>query len=160
VKLHNNGSEAAGAVAMMAESTKGHHPMTIRRITEPRGTFRVTYETVTAESAEQGDYADCGWLSWNGCSCEDYEESCWDLHDLLDRLAGCYAEGDGAAVPSWLSFDPQSDFWLSPFWRDLAGEDALGVTASVHRPDWITDSSWIRVCRLLGWREPRLRSAN
>jgi hypothetical protein len=35
----------------------------------------------------------------------------------------------------------------------------LGVTAAVHRPDWITDSSWIRVCRLLGWREPRLHSA-
>lgn len=137
---------------MMAQSTEGNHPVTIFRTTEPYGSFRVTYETVTAESAEQGDYADHGWLSWNGSPCDEYHASCWDLRDLLDKLAGCYAEGDGAAVPSWLSLDPQSDFWLSPFWRDLAGEDALGVTASVHRPDWITDSSWIRVCRLLGWR--------
>ena len=137
---------------MMAQSTKGHHPVTILRTTEPYGSFRVTYETVTAESAEQGYYAEHGWLSWNGCPCDEYHESCWDLRDLLDRLAGCYAEGDGAPVPRWLSLDPQSDFWLSPFWRDLAGEDALWVTASVHRPDWITDSSWIRVCRLLGWR--------
>ena len=137
---------------MMAQSTKGHHPVTILRTTEPYGSFRVTYETVTAESAECGDYAEHGWLSWNGCPCDDYIHSDWDLRDLLDRLAGCYAEGDGAAVPSWLTLDPQSDFWLSPFWRDLAGEDALGVTAAVHRPDWITDSSWIRVCRLLGWR--------
>ncbi len=133
--------------------------MTILRTTEPYGSFRVTYETVTAESAECGDVAEHGWLSWNGSPCDDYVESCWDLRDLLDRLAGCYAEGDGAAVPSWLTLDPQSDFWLSPFWRDLGGEDALGVTAAVHRPDWITDSSWIRVCRLLGWREPRLHSA-
>ena len=86
--------------------------MTILRSTEPYGTFRVTYVTVTEESAEQGDFAESGWLS----------------------------------------LDPQSDFWLSPFWRDLAGQDALGVTAAVHRPDWITDASWLRVCRLLGWR--------
>jgi len=134
--------------------------MALIRTTEPRGTFRVTYETVTAESAEHGDAAERGWLDWRGCPCDEYHESCWDFRDLTDRLAGCYAEGDGATVPSWITLDPQSDFWLSPFWRDLAGEDALSVTASVHRPDWITDSSWIRVCRMLGWREPRLRSAH
>jgi len=127
----------------------------IIRTTEPRGTFRVTYETVTAESAEQGDCADCGWLAWNGSPCDEYHESVWDLRDLTDRLAGCYAEGDGDTVPRWVTLDPQSDFWLSPFWRDLAGEDALSVTASVHRPDWITDSSWLRVCRMLGWRSGR-----
>jgi hypothetical protein len=126
--------------------------MTTLRSTEPYGTFRVTYETITEESAEQGDYAESGWIDWTGSPCDDYAESCWDLRDLLDRLGGCYAEGDGASVPRWLSLDPQSDFWLSPFWRDLAGVDALGVTASVHRPDWITDASWIRVCRCLGWR--------
>jgi len=110
---------------------------------------------VTAESAEQGDCADCGWLAWNGSPCDEYHESVWDLRDLTDRLAGCYAEGDGDTVPRWVTLDPQSDFWLSPFWRDLAGEDALSVTASVHRPDWITDSSWLRVCRMLGWRSGR-----
>jgi hypothetical protein len=144
----------------MLGHTKGDPPMALIRSTEPRGTFRVTYETVTAESAEQGDCADRGWLSWNGCPCDEYHESCWDLRDLTDKLAGCYAEGDGDTVPRWVTLDPQSDFWLSPFWRDLAGEDALSVTASVHRPDWITDASWLRVCRLLGWREPRLRSAH
>jgi hypothetical protein len=126
--------------------------MTILRITEPRGTFRVTYETITEESAEQGDYATSGWLDWLGNPCDDYSDSAWDIRDLLDRLGGCYAEGDGAPVPRWLSLDPQSDFWLSPFWRDLAGDDALGVSASVHRPDWITNASWLRVCRLLDWR--------
>lgn len=126
--------------------------MTILRPTEPRGTFRVTYETVTAESAEQGDCAARGWLSWNGSHADDYSDSVWDLRDLTDKLAGGYAEGDGDRLPRWITVDPGADFWLSPFWRDLAGEDALGVTASVHRPDWITDASWLRVCRLLGWR--------
>lgn len=126
--------------------------MTIIRTAEPAGTFRVTYETVTAESAEAGDYAEAGYLDWRGCPVDQYSDSNWDLRDLTDKLAGCYAEGSGGPVPSWIVLDPQSDFWLSPFWRDLAGEDALGVTASVHRPGWITDASWIRVCRLLGWR--------
>jgi hypothetical protein len=126
--------------------------MALIRTTEPRGTFRVTYETVTADSAEHGDAAERGWLDWRGCPCDKHHDSVWDFRDLTDKLAGCYAEGDGATVPSWITLDPQSDFWLSPFWRDLAGEDALSVTASVHRPDWITDSSWLRVCRMLGWR--------
>ena len=136
----------------MFGSTAQLRIMTTIRSTEPAGTFRVTYETVTAESAEQGDVADRGWLDWRGCPVDEYFDSCWDLRDLTDKLAGCYAEGSGGPVPSWITLDPQSDFWLSPFWRDLAGEDALGVTASVHRPNWITDASWIRVCRLLGWR--------
>jgi hypothetical protein len=126
--------------------------MAIFRTTEPRGTFRVTYETVTAESAEQGDYAESGWLDWLGSPVDQYCDSVWDLRDLADKLAGCSAEGDGDRVPRWITLDPGADFWLSSFWCDLAGEDALGVTASVHRPDWITDASWLRVCRMLGWR--------
>ena len=129
--------------------------MALIRTTEPRGTFRVTYETVTAESAEHGDAAECGWLDWRGYPVDEYYDSCWDLRDLrdlTDRLAGCYAEGDGDTVPRWVTLYPQSDFWLSSFWRILTGKVALSVTASVHRPDWITDASWLRVCRLLGWR--------
>ena len=129
--------------------------MTILRTTEPRGTFRVTYETVTAESAEQGDYAESGWLDWLGSPVDSYADSEWDLRDLMGSLAGHYAEGDGDTVPRWITLDPQSDFWLTSFWRNIAGEDALSVTASVHRPDWITDASWLRVCRLLGWRSGR-----
>lgn len=125
--------------------------MTTIRSTEPYGTFRVTYATVTEDSAEQGDHAETGWLDWQGNPVDAYSDSCWDLRDLIDRLAGCYAEGDGDRVPRWLTLDPQSDFYLSPFWRDLAGDDVLGVSAAVHRPDWITDASWLRVCRLLGW---------
>lgn len=56
-------------------TTNDGTPMTILRSVEPYGTFRVTYTTVTEESAEQGDYAESGWLSWNGCRCDDYAES-------------------------------------------------------------------------------------
>lgn len=126
--------------------------MAIIGTTEPHGTFRVTFETITAESAEVGDAAQRGYLDWQGCPVDNPRESVWDLRDLTDKLAGCWAEGTGENPPRWISLDPGSDFWLSPFWRDLAGDDALGVNASVHRPDWITEASWGRVCRLLGWR--------
>jgi hypothetical protein len=129
--------------------------MTIIRTTEPRGTFRVTYETVTAESAECGDAADRGYLAWDGSPADDYWESQWDFRDLVDKLSGHLAEGDGDRVPRWVTVDPQSDWWLSAFWRGIASDpdETLGVTASVHRPDWITDASWLRVCRILGWRQ-------
>jgi hypothetical protein len=129
--------------------------MTIIRTTEPQGTFRVTYETVSVESAEQGDYAEIGYLDWQGCPVDNYYDSEWDFRDLVDKLSGHLAEGDGARVPRWVTVDPQSDFWLSPFWRDIASDpnETLGVSASVHRPDWITDASWLRVCRVLGWRQ-------
>jgi len=146
------GSSDGLAGVLLFDSTPANQPVTILRSTEPKGTFRVTYETITAESAECGDYAECGWLSWLGTPEDDYTGSVWDLRDLTNKLAGCHAEGTGESVPRWISLDPGSDFWLSPFWRDLAGEDALGVSASVHRPDWITDASWLRVCRVLGWR--------
>jgi hypothetical protein len=43
---------------LQGNTAPAHPPVTILRSTEPKGTFRVTYETITAESAECGDYAD------------------------------------------------------------------------------------------------------
>ena len=126
--------------------------MAILGTTEPRGTFRVTYETITAESAEHGDAAERGWLDWRGCPCDDAADSMWDLRDIIDRFCGCSAYGDGANVPRWITVSPGSDFYLCSWWRDLAGDDAIAADCSIHRPDWVTDSSWIRVCRMLGWR--------
>ena len=122
-------------------------------LTEPRGTFRVTYETITEESAEQGDAAERGWLDSWGAPVDEPESSEWDLRDLVNRFA-CNAEtyGDGDRIPRWVTVSPGSDFWLDSWWRDLAGEDAIAADCSIHRPEWITDASWLRVCRMLGWR--------
>ncbi len=126
--------------------------MTIIRTAESYGQFRVTYETATEESAEAGDWEDTGWLDWQFNPVDEYHESNWDFRDLLDKLSGHYAEGDGDTVPRWITIYPESDIWLDPKWRDL-GEDLLSASASIHRPGWITDASWLRVCRLMGWRQ-------
>jgi hypothetical protein len=126
--------------------------VTIIRTTEPYGSFRVTYDVITEESAEQGDFAECGWLDCSGCPVDEYFESAWDFRELLSRFAGYYVGGDGAAIPGSVSISPESDFWLSSFWRGIGGDAAITATAYIHRPGWITDGSWLRVCRAIGWR--------
>jgi len=121
VKLHNRGLARLAPGAMMRGSLRASDPMAIFRTTEPRGTFRVTYETVTAESAEQGDYAESGWLDWLGSPVDQYCDSVWDLRDLADKLAGCSAEGDGDRVPRWITLDPGANY-------------LAGITPSVLRP--------------------------
>ena len=126
--------------------------MTILRTVEPYGTFRVTYEVVTEDSAADGDAAERGYLSNTGSPVDDYSESAWTFQDLREHMLGFLAEGDGDNVPRWITLDGGLDFYLSGFWRDFAGEDAIGASVAVHRPDWITDASWLRICRMLGWR--------
>ena len=118
--------------------------------------FQATFETMTAESLEAGDAAQRGWLNWLGDAVDDSSDSHWDLQDLM-RLQGLRFEGDGSRVPSWLTCEAGMSELLHPSdpWGFLAdapdGEEAIGGSISIHRPDWITDASWLRVCRLLGW---------
>jgi len=119
--------------------------------------FRVTYETFTAESCDAGDCSDRGWLDWLGSPVDQPVDSHWDLQDLC-RLQGYRFEGDGARVPRWLTCEADMSDLIhcARPWGFLAyapdGEDVLSGSISIHRPDWITDASWLRVCCLLGWR--------
>jgi hypothetical protein len=129
-------------------------PMTIIRQAEPQGFFAVTYSIHTLESVESGDVAAQGYCDTNGYDTER-EDWSWALADLLQFKGYCF-EGDGARVPRWISCDASmTDLFVQSggFWGDLL-EDESNVSSaevSIHRPDWITDASWIRVCRLLGW---------
>ena len=132
--------------------------MTMIRITEPQGHFRVTFDCVSGLSAECDCHQSCGWLDWQGNPVDDYVDSCWDFQDLRDHLAGCHPEGDGGRIPQFVSFNPGTDWWFfqaEDGIRDSVSDpdDLLGVTAYVHRPGWITDASWLRVLRFLGWRQ-------
>lgn len=127
--------------------------MTIIRSTEPFGSFRVTFNTVTEESCQNGDHYDSGYLDYNGSPVDEYYKSDWSFRDLYDHLRGYRAEGDGDKVPRWITIENGSDdLFTSRFWQQFTDPDTIGATVSIHRPDWITDSSWLRVCRILGWR--------
>jgi hypothetical protein len=117
--------------------------------------FPVTCETVTDESAKQGDTAYRGYLDCCGHICDDRARSLsWSLRELVDAFGGYRPESDGGDVPRWLTVDARSDDLIRPSgaWAFADGSDVIGASVSIHRPDWITDDSWRRVCRLLGWR--------
>lgn len=126
--------------------------MTRLGLTEPKGYFRVTYETITEESAADGDAAERGYVDSWGAPVDEPESSEWSLREIVDRFQGLEDWGDGAPVPRWLTVSPGTSFWLDSWWRDLAGPNAIAVDCAIHRPDWITDASWLRVLRLLGWK--------
>ena len=121
---------------------------------EPTRYFPVTFETITDDSAEHGDSADRGYLDWAGHRTTDCTRSLsWDFRSLAEALHGHKPEGDGGDPPSWLTFTAGSDDLIIPsgVWSFVDTDAEIGAAVSIHRPDWITEASWRRVCRCLGW---------
>ena len=126
--------------------------MAIIRIAETPGSFRVTYETISAESASIGDAENRGWLDWRFCPVDEAEQSDWDLRDLSGLIGGAEVCGDGDRIPRWITITPGTDWWLDSSWENISTDETIAVSVSIHRPGWITDGSWLRVCRLMGWQ--------
>ncbi len=118
--------------------------------------FRATYESITAESCAMGDAEEHGWLDWLGDAVDQPSDSHWDLQDLT-RLVGYYFEGDGDRLPRWVTCQADLSDLIHHarpwgFLADCEGDsEVIGGSISIHRPDWITDASWLRVLRILGW---------
>ena len=58
--------------------------MTVIRNAERPGTFRVTWETVSEDSASMGDAEDRGWLDWGFRPVDDAEAALQTAIDVLD----------------------------------------------------------------------------
>ena len=99
--------------------------------------FDVTYETVSLESAEHGDYEDSGFYA-EDCTLRDAIEYLGYGSDGLE--ASCYP-ADGA---SWITAYKVNDGTREYY------EDGITENRSLHFPDSMTNSSKIRVMRLLG----------
>lgn len=140
--------------------------MTLTNYADCRCCFPVTAEVVTVESAELGDAELRGYIDSLGRWDDHWERfgtypaDCgWQLSTLLEDLGGRRWEADcwPCSLPSWITTDSTSDDLLTrpgdwSVWEPLASVDgALSMSVTVHRPDWVTDASWGRVCRLLGW---------
>lgn len=91
--------------------------------------FNVTYETVTPESAEDGDLADAGFYM------EDV--SLREAWDFLRFQGGFEADNSWTEKARWLTSQPEECF--------RTGES---TTYSLHFPEKMTASSRVRVARL------------
>ena len=140
--------------------------MTITKYADCACCFPVSAAVITAESAEQGDAEQRGYIDSLG-RWEDYferhgtvaDEDGWQLSTLLEDLSHRRWEADcyPCDLPQWLTTVSENDDLLTrkgdwTVWEPLASVDgAIAMIVTIHRPDWITDASWRRVCRLLGW---------
>jgi hypothetical protein len=108
--------------------------------------FHVTYDIITHESAEQGDYAESGFVTPGGWKyhaladgefpdpIEEYEMTLREAARLVD---GVHSNGDGSFYESDSRIDYQT------------GEHE---TRALHCPRNITRASLRRVARVLGVR--------
>lgn len=97
--------------------------------------FNITFDRITQESAEFGDYAESGYIG------QDFSLRA-ALENLRDIGAG-YVEADSCVIsaahpPRWFTFYGESD---------CAGDT---VNHSLHLPRGITGSSAMRIARLIG----------
>ena len=100
--------------------------------------WRVTYEVVTHESAEQGDAEECGFMLPGGWHVP--ADSGDDVNmSLRDALRLCYPQEDCGG-------------WLSEVDGDTDYQTGAVTTCALHPPRNITDSSYRRLCRLVGVR--------
>ena len=96
--------------------------------------FQITYEIVTPESAEHGEAEERGMFMENVTFREAMSELRWHR--------GCYVEADCCPVqnPRWFTFFDADENYVT-------GERTI---YSLHIPEHITESSRMRIARLLG----------
>lgn len=108
-------------------------------------TFRLTYQTVTRESAENGDIANHGFISRTGNYNPDrnYFPKTPHKFSLREALDIFNAHGGNVSANEWPV--------RSPRWIDSCLEDYNGsVTIGLHFPDSLTTATKLRICRLAG----------
>ena len=99
--------------------------------------FNVTYEQVTPESAEHGDFSDSGFIGKD-----------LSLPDALEALnwQGCHIEASSYPANGcrWITAYKTNDGTREYY------EQGIEESRSLHFPDSMTDSSRNRLMRLLG----------
>jgi hypothetical protein len=102
--------------------------------------FHVTYETVTPESAEEGDAADRGYVHPNGG--RDTLDRVEDLNDYAFDLRGAVRQVSSSV---W-----DCGRWFEATWTDTNFHTGAETRYSLHPPRNITPASYNRLSRLLG----------
>lgn len=102
--------------------------------------FEITYETVTPESAEEGEAADSGFIIDGEGSRVTLKDCYWALRNA--GAIGCYVEADSYPVsePRWITFYKVEENYAT-------GSE---TSWSLHFPRNLTRSTRLRIARLFG----------
>ena len=117
--------------------------------------FDVTYETITAENAEHGDFEDLGlfrltfYVEASGFISQDVS-----LREALEDINGygCHVEADcypvgfsdqGGSIPRWFTFYQTNEGTREFF------ETGTTENRALHMPDNISPHSVMRIARLI-----------
>ena len=119
--------------------------------------FFLTIDIMTEESCQSGETDRSGYVDCLGRLWDDSDQAPWDLREVIAQTKGRRSEGSGGMLPDWVTFDSVSDDHLVSadswsVWRFMGVPDTVSVSVSVHRPRNLSDASWARVLRLLGWQ--------
>lgn len=99
-----------------------------------RGRFNVTFETITPESAEQGDFADSGYMA-----------SDVPLREALSAIGRWYTRSRGAGLED-------AGRWFNTIDDEIDYRTGEHTRYAIHPPKGITPASYRRVARVLtGW---------
>lgn len=96
--------------------------------------WRVTYDRVTEESAEQGDSDECGWAHYGGWRYPVEDPGPHEM-TLREALKFVYPSED---CGRWFCSAPEPDY-----------REGFDETLCLHPPQGITPASYARVKRLL-----------
>lgn len=111
--------------------------------------FRLTYDTVTEESASYGDHATHGFVTADLIIPDGNHFPETPAHFTLKEALGFCEEHDGHreadSCPISLQCPPR---WFN-FCNGERNEDTLSVTVSLHLPRNITPSSAMRIARII-----------
>jgi hypothetical protein len=102
-------------------------------------TIDFTYDTVTPESAEHGDVAECGFITpgfWRYPNLEDYDRKQWAIGDLAYLID--FAKSLG------ICFDGDNFYSVDPDINYRTGEE---TTYGMHI-DGVTPATFERIARL------------
>jgi hypothetical protein len=119
--------------------------------------FFLTIGIMTVASCQSGETDRSGYVDCLGRVWDTSDQAPWDLSEVIAQCKGRIPEGSGGMLPDWITFESLSDDWLIPadswsVWRFMGMPETVAVTVAVHRPRELTDASWGRVLRLLGWQ--------
>tara|TARA_R110000796_G_scaffold242533_3_gene364637 strand:+ start:340 stop:804 length:465 start_codon:yes stop_codon:yes gene_type:complete len=141
-----------GAAVLMAERLALGRPVTVED--SPLPPFRVTWESVTQESAEHGEAESCGFLDCHGDAVELERakgDSRFDLtlRQAVEAVTGAYGTRADLQAIEASDSDMGAARWVTFYYGPDDSAARASHNYSIHFPETMTAASRVRLISLL-----------